>query len=282
MAFALLDSLSLPGDPSKPNEDAFAAEACAAVVLDGATPLNPPLLPGKSDAAWIAAFGARRLMAHLKDGDRPRAALHHALADAEHSFAGLRRRPPREGFEMPCASMMLAVERVDGLDLLWYGDCTALLLRPDGACAVFGEAFDKRAAEAGEAARFLKETGLAPVEALVRAEYLPLFRTARNKVNGPGGSWLFSPVAAASEHVSRARADAPPGTLVLLCTDGFLVLAGDYGAYGPKTLVEAAAEKGLIRLGEELRDVEESDPEGRRHPRFKKSDDATAVLLRLS
>ena len=37
MAFEVLDSLSLPGDPAKPNEDAFAAEPFAAVVFDGAT-----------------------------------------------------------------------------------------------------------------------------------------------------------------------------------------------------------------------------------------------------
>jgi hypothetical protein len=30
-----------------------------------------------------------------------------------------------------------------------------------------------------------------------------------------------------------------------------------------------------------LRAIEDKDPEGRKFPRFKKSDDATAVLLRL-
>ena len=106
MVFEVLDSISLPGDSAKPNDDAFAAEALAAVVLDGATPVNDPIMPGRSDAAWIAQFGARRLLAHLKEGDSPRAALRHALADAKHSFEGLRRRPPRERYEMPCASMM--------------------------------------------------------------------------------------------------------------------------------------------------------------------------------
>ena len=54
MTLALLDSLSLPGDMDKPNEDAFAQNGGAAVVLDGATPLGDPLMPGPSDAAWIA------------------------------------------------------------------------------------------------------------------------------------------------------------------------------------------------------------------------------------
>jgi len=96
MTLKLLDSLSLAGDPAKPNEDAFATADGAALVLDGATPLGPSLLPGPSDAAWIAQFGARRLMAHLKDGDAPEDALANALADAEKSFAGLSRKAVQE------------------------------------------------------------------------------------------------------------------------------------------------------------------------------------------
>ena len=107
MPFELLDSLSIPGDPAKANEDAFATEKNAAVVFDGATGLGENLLPGPSDAAWIAHFGARRLMAHLRDGETPHKALRQTLADAENSFVGLRRRPPQEKYEIPCASMML-------------------------------------------------------------------------------------------------------------------------------------------------------------------------------
>ncbi|HEV7960567.1 MAG TPA: hypothetical protein VGP01_06015, partial [Rhizomicrobium sp.] len=99
MSLTLLEQLSLPGDPATPNEDSFAHLDHAALVLDGATPLGPPLLPGPSDAAWIAQFGARRLAAHLKDGDAPDQALRHALQDADKSFAGLSRQPIREKWQ---------------------------------------------------------------------------------------------------------------------------------------------------------------------------------------
>jgi hypothetical protein len=282
MAFEILDTLSLPGDPAKPNEDAFLAESFAAVVLDGATMVSDPLLPGKSDAAWIAQFGARRLISHLREGDAPRAAVRHALADAERSFAGLRRRAPLEPYENPCASMVLAVPFDGGLDVLWYGDCSALVLRPGQACEVIGIAFDRKASESGDAARLSREKNMAPVGALARAEFLPFFQDARNKVNVPGGTWLFAPQPAASEHVARMRLTAPDGTLVLLCSDGFLTLAGDYAVYDPHGLVEAAGAQGLKALGGELRAIEDADPEGRRFARFKKSDDATAVLLKLA
>lgn len=280
MHFEIVETLSLPGDPAKPNEDAFAADASGAVVLDGATMVSENLMPGKSDAAWIASFGARRLRAHWNNSDSPRAALRHALADAERSFAGLRRRPPAAPHEWPLASMIFAMPQDGGFEALWYGDCTALVLTPDGTASVVGTATEKKSGEASAAQRFADETGLAPVEALKRAEYLPLFRTGRAAINTPAGEWLFAPLAAASEHVSHRKIAAPAGTLVLLCSDGFLALAG-YRDWPPQQVIEAARDRRLAALAEELRAAEAADPDGRTHPRFKPSDDATAMLLKL-
>lgn len=280
MRFEILESLSLPGDPAKPNEDAFAAAPSALAVFDGATPLSDSLMPGRSDAAWLASFGARRLMAHLKDGAPPRGALRQAMADAERSFAGLRRRPPRRRYEMPCASMFAAIAGEAGFEALWYGDCAGLLARPGEACEIVGAKLDKRAGESSTARRFMEETGLAPIEALKRPEYLKLFRDARERVNLPGGSWQFAPVAGVSEHVAHARISAPPGSAILLCTDGFLALVL-YGRYQPDDLVAAAVTNGLKSLGKELREVEAADPQARALPRFKVGDDATAILAKL-
>lgn len=280
MAFEIVESLSLPGDAAKPNEDALAAEPFAAVVLDGATMVSENLMPGRSDAAWIASFGARRLLAHLKSGDTPRAALRHALADAERSFAGLRKRAPAEPWEMPCASMMAAVPCDGGFEALWYGDCVALVQRPGEACEVVGQPVEARAGECDNARLFAERTGLAPVEALKLPEYIAYFRAGRSTINGRGGSWLFSPQAPASEHVSHRRISAPPGSQVLLCSDGFLALVL-YGRYQVGDLVGVAAQTGLAALGTELRAIETGDPDGITHPRFKTSDDATAVLLRI-
>ena len=69
---------------------------------------------------------------------------------------------------------------------------------------------------------------------------------------------------------------------MLLASDGFLALASDYGAYSADSLMAAAMAKGLKALGEELRAIEAGDAGGDKFPRFKKSDDATALLLKIS
>ena len=277
MSFILKDSLSLAAGAL--NEDAFTHGENAALVLDGATPLGEALMPGPSDAHWLAQFGSRRLMAHLKDGDAPRDALAHALGDAEKSFAALARRPVRERWEIPCASMILAAQTGAELEFLWFGDCTALVLQ-GAKCEIIGDAFDKRGDEAARARKAVKDKNLAPAPDLNRPEILSELRAARTKVNS-GAYWLFSPEPRAAKHVSRKLVKNAAGAHMLLASDGFLALASDYGAYDAKSLIIAARDKGLAALGEELRAIEQADALGEKFARFKKSDDATALLIEV-
>src|SRR5262252_2700710 len=107
MRLELRDSLSLPGDAKKPNEDAFAHVPGFATVIDGATGLGEQLMPGRSDAQWLAQFAARRLVAHARvDEGHLRDWLRYAAMDAEKSFAALRWRAPKENYEIPFASMI--------------------------------------------------------------------------------------------------------------------------------------------------------------------------------
>jgi hypothetical protein len=280
--FELLDSLSLPGDPDRPNDDAFGVIENAAVVLDGATSLGDPLMPGKSDAAWLAQFGARRLLAHVKDGKAPRDAVRHAMEDAEKSFVALRRRTPAAIWEMPLASMMLVVANDDGFDALWFGDCAALVKRPGEPVTLLGDTLAKRELEAARVARLATKHGLSAAAGHNRPEYLTALRRGRNYANTEKGGWIFGPDPRAAEHVGSASRAAPEDTLVLLATDGLLALVSDYRRYDAEALLAAATSIGLEKIGEELRDIEGADMDGTRFPRFKTSDDATAVLLRVT
>ena len=276
MRLEYLSGLSWPGDRSKPNDDAFCHCDGLAAVFDGATSLNDPLLPADSDAAWIARKGAEGLMLHQAHGARE--ALRLAAADAERDFIAQRHRAPVEQYETPLSSMMLVAPAAGGLEFFWFGDCAALIERPGEAVEVIGDAFARRASEAGRVAHLAQSNGLAPASGANRPEYLPALRAARNRMNR-GEHWTFSPDARCAEHAASKIVATPLETRVLLCSDGFLALASDYNRYSPGALVGAARERGLRFLFEELRAVEDGDPEGRRFPRFKKSDDATALLV---
>lgn len=276
MALELLESLSLPGGGL--NEDAFGHDPSAAVVLDGATPLGDSMMPGKSDAAWIAQFGTRRILAHLRDGEGPRKALRGALADAEKSFHALRLRDLEDVWQTPAASMMLAAETGEGIAFLWFGDCAALVSDGGEAVTVVGETFDSKSGES-ESARQAANASNQP--ATRREHHMDGLRARRNRINS-GSYWLFTPAEKAASHAARRVLKLKPGAVILLASDGFLALASDYGAYSAGGLMRAAMDRGLQVLAEELRGIENADPDGVKYPRFKKSDDATALLLKVS
>jgi serine/threonine protein phosphatase PrpC len=281
MKLELVDSLSLPGNAEKANDDSFAYREGAAIVLDGATGLGDSLMPGLSDAAWLSRFGANRIMSYLGDGATPQEAVTAALFDAQTSFEQLRRREPADRYEIPFASMMLAVADESAIDFLWYGDCAAIVQHADGRVAIVGEAIEKRANEARQAKKLAESKGVPVASTSSRAEFLPALRKGRNRVNTPEGTYLFGPEVIAADHTDSQRLDIAPGAHVLLVSDGFLALVSDYGRYDLGGLVEAAKTTGLPTLMQELRDIEDKDPDGGQFPRFKKSDDATAVLVKV-
>jgi len=281
MRLELVESLSLPSAPDRANEDSWVASERVAAVFDGATGLGETLMPGRSDAQWIAQFGARRLRAHAEEGDGDlRAWLRAAAADAEKSFVALRKRPPVENYEIAYASAVMSTASDNELRVLWFGDCAALLRTPAGF-VLLGDTLDKRESERARVNRLARPGGRGPAAPGVRDEFLPALRAARNAVNH-GSDWLFGPDGNCANHAKEARVAITPDTQVLLASDGFLALASDYARYTPEGLFDAALARGLTPLGEELRATEASDPDGIAYPRFKRSDDATALLLRVS
>ena len=178
--------------------------------------------------------------------------------------------------------MMLLRAHDDAIEALWFGDCAALVTQPDEPALLLGDTLAKRELEAAGVARLAAIHNLSPAAGHNRPEYLAALRRARNLVNSERGGWLFGPQPIAAEHASHRQLMAPKGSLVLLATDGFLALVSDYRRYDAEALVAAAGSRGLSRLGEELREIETTDADGVRYPRFKTSDDATAVLLRIA
>jgi hypothetical protein len=177
--------------------------------------------------------------------------------------------------------MIAAALSDDTMDVLWFGDCALLLQEPSGSVHLIGDTLTKRGAERERVQRLARSAQKGPAAPGVRKEFLPGLRAARNQVNTAKGGWAFTPDPTCADHASGAHVRLEPGATVLLASDGFLALISDYEAYDARALIAAAQSHGLRALGTELRTIESEDPEGSAYPRFKKSDDATAVLLQV-
>jgi len=272
-----VEAISLAGDRGKQNDDAVGYAHQRGWVIDGATDLHDkPLTGWPSDAAWIAhcANASFHANAHFDLHDMLQVAVEAAITQ----FKDTAGPGPIEKWQSPIASVAMVAETALGIVGVDLGDCRVFALDADGTVHVAGGPGDAGDNESKLAA--LQTDKEKPL--LQRAATIELLRRARSSQNREGSHWTFC---LDPECIQRARAWAlrlKRPSHVLLMTDGFAALTDRYGAFDQGGLVQAALDKGLQELGRELRMIEHHDAGGDRHPRFKKSDDATALLLRLT
>jgi serine/threonine protein phosphatase PrpC len=273
----LVESISLAGDRRKQIDDACGVGAGRAWVIDGATDLHDaPLTGAASDAAWIAHFLSARL--YQAGPEDPRALLRAISAEAAQAFNTYLEGRSIERWQSPIASMLMVAEREGALHGADLGDCRCFVLEADGGARILGghESDD----EARAAADAVKRAGGGPL--LRDAETLDLLRRKRAEHNQPGAYWVFGLQPECGAHARLWTHTLTQPAHFLLCTDGFSALVDRYRAYDAAGIVRAALDHGLQELGRELRAIERADAGAALHPRFKPSDDATALLLRLT
>ena len=277
MHLDLIQSLSLCGDPTTPNDDRAGATAARAWVIDGATDLAPPGLMGdQGGAAWLAAaadaaFGAAAVGAGAGDLATTCAGV---FATVERRFAAERRRDPLAAWELPSAAFAAVQVTDGGLEAAWAADCAVLHRTKEEVRWV--TPVPDRARESADAA------ALGPGVAGQRQRSPAVLEDRRRARARAGWRVLGVEAAASAAVVAYARVPVAPGDALLLMSDGFSALVDAYGAYDAAGLFAAVEAHGLAALAVELRGIERADAACTRFPRFKASDDATAMWVRVA
>lgn len=278
MCLKILDDCSLPGSAERVNEDAFGSEGAFAWVIDGATGIGDfECLDAGSDAAWLSATASVLLAERIAGGGGDlRALLAATMADLAARFAGETVRPPVARHQRPTAAILLARFDDNGIDVIELGDCAMVARGGDGRVASVGAGRAGRVAEQAAAKR-MRDHGAT----LGHPEVRRRMQAGRDRHNTPDGYWIFGLDPEAAEHARCHRLELAAPQTALLATDGFASLFEDYGRYDGPAALAAAERSGLATLGDELRAIERvEDPDCLRYPRFKVSDDATALLVR--
>ncbi|MEZ0170320.1 hypothetical protein [Microvirga sp. TS319] len=283
--FTILDKISWPGHPDKANEDICGVSQDWAWVIDTSIfPGTAPVVHPESDAAWLAAFADERLSNLAPQAEDGAALIRHVMEEARTAYRAVAPLERHEDFvTWPLGAMTLVRRRGNGLDAWTFGDTTAFVRRPDGTVLTMGEAPDLRNFEAAKAAELMQAANSRPNDILGEPVFLDWLgeRRERQRRSGvPAALLSFNPDAA-----DRLRHESVPcedGTVILLASDGFSALVDLYGAFDARSLMDAAIASGLEPLARKAREIETAvDPDGKRYPRFKQSDDTTALLLRV-
>lgn len=271
----VVDSVNDPGR-GRDSEDRIGSgpERGLAWAIDGATDVCADRLfpAAPSDAFWFAgqadallqtgaAAPPRDIVADLIDGL--------AAAVTEETGQSVTEIAPGD---MPSAALTLMQwdSGSGALAFCGFADCTSLIRRPHEAPFAVPKP-PSPLDEQAQARRLLSDGS--DIDAALRAQ--------RAMMNRPGGYWVLSVHAEALSGLHCYSTQAPAGTRVLLCTDGFYRLVEMYGLFDDAGLFEAAERDGLAALTARLRGFESDAADDIRFGRFKTSDDAAALLVEL-
>lgn len=280
----VLDRLSLPGSPERPNEDTFGVAGNWAWILDGSIPPgHAPIMGEASDAVWLVRFAGERFAALAPGAADGRALIAWAIGEARDAFLARAPNERRDPVSWPAAALTLVRASGGRIQAWTLADTVAVVRDANGAVATLNDAPALRAFESGAAADMLRRTGTDPESVRQTPDFRAWMEAGRLGRRPSGGVHGFGFRPEALDRLRYESAAVEPGAVLLLASDGFAALSGLYGCYDASGLMEAALDRGLAPLGRELRRVEtEVDPSGQRFPRFKCSDDATALLMRLA
>lgn len=282
-----LHSLSRPGGAT-PNDDRAGGVAGSnrghAWVIDGATGVDDRIyVPGAdSDAAWLAAR-LDELFCDLPQSSEPvRVALRRVIGRVRDDYLLATGSTPVPDFAIPSAAALYCGWEQSGhrihVRFSGLGDCSAIVREASGTLHTVGD-LSRGGSDAGLLQRFSAFHGDTSESA--RAELREFLRGRRALMNREDGYWVFSIAPEAASHLDETTLCLRSPADMLLMTDGFARLIDHFGLYTPETLIIAARDHGLAPLYEELRALEEADPDCVTAPRVKSQDDASAVLVHL-
>jgi len=261
------------------NEDAFYIGPDLAFVLDGATGLGEPLMPGEgSDASWFVS----RLSDLLCDVWSTHLTLDDALGDALKKVSAEWRAnvsPSLPGYQLPSAAMAIVAQEADELVLARLGDCELYVNDGVDTWRVFGDNALRRLDErAIDRLKLLQRQGKPPEEALQAIK--PMLMQHRAQMNAAHGYSALSVVGLERIKPEVQRFKRSSIKRVLLTSDGFSVAWQAYGFDAPESWLmreEPAAQLAFVL--QRLRECETLDADTVRFPRFKCHDDATAAII---
>lgn len=270
MHFDLIQTISLAGKAGVPNDDRIGNGERHAWVIDGATDLGEPgLLGDRGGAAWLAttantAFtGASGSISAICDT---------VFDEVAERYAKERRREPLGDWELPIAAFAAVVIEDEILACAFAGDCVVIHRNADGVSFLTPTPDGERERASAAALGTLVDANGARAPHVVAG-----LRASRR---GPKRVLGTDPLHTRSV-TEFHRATVAKGDELLMMSDGFAALIDDYGAYDAASLFARVTETGLAELATELRGIENADAACRRFPRFKVSDDASAIWLRV-
>ena len=262
---------TLPGS-AKPNEDFIAVTDDLVVMLDGATTPGAVITGCSHSTRWFARSLGTEIFAHVEAD--PTRGLADSLALAiqalnERHQATCDVTHPGH----PSATVALLRETADAFEYLVLADSTVVIeSKAAGVQIISDNRLDAVAAADHE--QLLAAPHGSPEHELAFVEFTTKLQKFRNQ---HGGFWVASTKPEAAYEAIAGRVDHTDFVQAAVLTDGASRLADRFQQADWINVLDILSIDGPGHLINQVRETEAADPDGKRWPRGKVHDDATAA-----
>ncbi len=260
--------------PDRDNEDFAAASANVAVLLDGAgTPAGAESGCVHGVAWFTRQLGAQLLAEASEDDERP---LPECLRNAICHTRNLHAETCDLDHPGTPSSTVIAVRLgIEDVEYLVLADSVLLFDLDGGDPIVLTDDRESQVGRTHRAAMDALPSGSSEHD-LALKEYVETLRKYRNTADG---FWVAAADASAADHALTGSEPRDTVRSIALLSDGASRLADRFHLTDWAGILKVLSEEGPVRLINNVRAVEHSDPRGERWPRGKVHDDATAVYV---
>jgi hypothetical protein len=257
------------------NEDFITATDRVVILLDGASVPQGMEIGCRHGTAWYVGRLGRRLLDQLTD--QPGQLLTDALAAAIQAVASLHADTCQLDHPGgPSAAVALLREADQTVDYLVLADTTVLLDETSDLHVISDDRL-AQVAVTEHSAMHREATGTVTHQ----QRYADLVTELRRHRNQDAGYWVAGSTPDAAYHALTGTVPRSELRRVGLLSDGATRLVDRFGTMAWPHLLDVLDREGPYALIVQTREAENGDPEGRRWPRSKRHDDASAVLCRF-
>ncbi|QSB14586.1 protein phosphatase 2C domain-containing protein [Natronosporangium hydrolyticum] len=256
------------------NEDWVGTCPTAVVVLDGVSAPPGTSTGCRHGTAWYVNQLGSRLLLHLAGDDlTPDASLSAAIRETADAHAGTcdLRHPGT-----PSAAVAILQLGPEEITYLVLADTVVVLDVDEKLTVVTDDRVTRVAADAHTRTQRHPVGSPAHIEAVAE-----LSRTQRLSRNQPGGYWVAGSAPEAADEAITGSVPRRGCRRAAVLTDGASRVVDGFGLATWEELLDRLVSAGPADLIAWTRSVERDDTTGERWPRYKASDDATAVYLNL-
>lgn len=264
------------------NEDVAGINEYGAWLLDGATGLSgAKLTDEKSDARWYTKWWDSYLSTHLKDDIPIAYIMINGIRQVSIDFHEAIGNKICSKLDYPSSSIIVLKWHENDIEYFSLGDSPLMIQSSDSLDEITDKivpVLDGKVFNAIEQA--IKKHNISSWEAKKFVQ--PMLKEHRMLLNTEEGYWILGFDTKAVNKAYQGIININEPTKILMASDGFSAFVDKYHAVEKKDFISQVEDNGLDWIYNQIRSIEDLDNDGIKYPRYKKSDDSSAIFFQAN